>query len=120
MRRYTLKELVDYSFYNRRGKAFLGWTIQDITNAFIDSLQEGTLLYSVDERGNINGVVHATRFEKDKVLFVGNILATGKGVLGQFVGRFKKMFPGYQLEAQRRQRHIKYRTGRLVKLLTKE
>lgn len=117
MRRYTLNELVEYAFLQRRGKAFYGWSREDITNAFIEGLENGTLLYSIDSNGAINGVVHAHRF--DNTLFICNILTTGKGVLAMFVRRFKMMFPGYSLEAERRHRRVQYNTPRLVQLLTK-
>ena len=118
--RHTMGELVEYAYNNKRGKAFCGWTRQNIMDAFLEALQDGTLLYSVDDRGRINGVVHGTKFVQDRTLFIGNILSTGGHlVLVEFIKRFKVMFQGYNLEAQRRGKRKIYNTGRLVQLLTK-
>src|SRR5450631_3497091 len=100
--RHTLGELVDYAFRNRKGKAFVGWTREDIGNAFIEALGCGTLVYSVDGDGRIDGVVHAHRFDDSKILFVCNILATRRGVMKCLVRRLYDLFPSYGAEADRR------------------
>ena len=117
---HTLADVVEYIMANRRGKAFQHWTRSDITLALNDSLDDGAFLYSVDGKGNINGVCHGRKFVRNNVLFVFNILTTGRGVLNNFIERFKEMFPGYRLEGKRHDKIKIYNTDRFVsKLLPK-
>jgi len=117
---HTLADVVEYIMANRRGKAFYKWTRSEITLTLAEAVNEGTFLYSVDDRGNINGCVHGTRFVKDNVLFVHNILTTGGTVvLINFIKRFRELFFGYRLEATRRGRTKIYNTDKFVsKFLT--
>lgn len=120
MRRYSFQELVDYAFYNRKGKAFIGWSRTEIGMAFCDSLSQSTLFYSVNGGGQINGIVHGVRFDDEKVIFVSNILASSRDVLEEFIRRFRRMFPDYRLEALRHGKRKVYNTPKLVKKITKE
>lgn len=105
----TLRELVDFVIANRRGKAFENWTPIQIAEAFIQGIEDRTLLFAM-ENDTLVGVVHCERF--GCVMYVHNILATKSGVLRQFVQRFKELYPQCRLEAHRHGRRKIYNTER--------
>lgn len=113
----TIQNLVDYAWKNKRGKAFVGWGPIEIGNAFVQAAYERLLLYSTNETGNIDGVVHCLRF--GKTIFVVNVLTTSPGVFRKFVHRFKDLYPGFDLEATRHDKIKQYDTKRFVQKVTR-
>lgn len=112
-----LGDLVEFILLNRRGKAFVKWTRQEITMALLEALESGTLLYSISPRGYINGVVHGSKHD-GHTLHIHNILTIEDGVFRTFVKRFNELYPGWKLEARRHDRIKEYNTPRLITKMT--
>lgn len=114
---HTIADLVDYVMKNRKGKAFVGWSADEIAGSLVVSAEEVALVYSVDEGGRVNGIAHGVKFSDEKVMFVANMLATAPGILKRFVEWFHKLYPEYKLEATRRGRRVCYDTPRLTTMV---
>lgn len=97
----TLGQLVEYVLKNRRGKAFFGYTEQQIAIDILMFAKMGTMLYDVNDNDEICGIVIADKTEEDKTMFVRDVLTTSPNTLKKFIAHFKSKFPTYRLIAQR-------------------
>lgn len=114
----TIGDLVTYIMNNRRKNGFKDWTKIGLINALDRAATEGTMFYSVDDKGDINGIVFGTKDNKAKIMFVQEILTTDKKVLNKFIISFKKLFPGFHIRADRKGRKIEYNTAHLIQKLS--
>jgi hypothetical protein len=102
--------LVEYVVKNRRGRAFLNWTVEDMDREFRDGILHKMLVYATDQRDDICGIVHGYADESKKQFHVANILSSKKFVLPKFIQMFDMLYPGYTLVAKR---HDKIKTYNL-------
>ena len=124
----TLGQLVQYVLKNRRGKAFFNYTEEHVAYEIYEAAKEGTMLYAVDERGEICGIVVASKVEEMQMMFIKDILTTKAWAIKRFVEIFKKGWPDYRLRAQRwrgtdknKPELVDYKTERLCnKILTQK
>lgn len=97
----TLGELVQFVLANRKGKAFIGFTEEQIASEILQAAEENTMHYVIDNDKNICGIVIASKVEEMKMMFIKNIITTKPFAIKYFVQRFKELFPEYRLRAQR-------------------
>ena len=118
MNQLLFSDLVDFVLLNK-GDTFKEYpTENDIAWAIHFALQNGTLYYSIDERGNIDGMIMAEKRECEHVLFVIENLSMSLKNLKQFVRRTKVDFVGWKLEWQKHGIQKKHDTNRIYKHLT--
>jgi len=116
----SVGNIVDYVVANRRKKAFEGWLPSEIAQHVIECAEDRSMVYAVGSDGEVVGVVTCQRFDKDKVLFVTNILTSARNLLPEFIKVFKALYPGYSLEADRRGKRVVYNTPKLVAKIDKQ
>ena len=97
----TLGELVQFVLANRKGKAFIGFTEEQIASEILQAAEENTMHYVIDNDKNVCGIVIASKVEEMRMMFIKNILTTKPFALKHFVKRFKERFPDYRLRAFR-------------------
>lgn len=113
----TVRQLMNFILANRHGNAFVGWSEQQLLDGIINAIEERSMSYSVDERGEINGVAIGIKFEEKKIFYVSGVLTTKTGVLGKLIAVFKELYPNWKLEAERCRRLKHYNTERFVNKL---
>ena len=115
----TLGDLVKFILNNRIGNAFKGCSEYEIATAITFGILDNTMLYSVDNEDNLNGVIICKEEPESKVMFVVDILTTNTGVIKSFVRIFKQRYPEHKLSAMRKGKHIIYSTDKLCSKLMK-
>lgn len=123
----TLGDLVQYVMLNRRGKAFTGWTEEQVAWELKTAAEEATMQYAMNQKDEIVGIVLAMKSDSEAILYVKAVLTTEKWAMKQFVETFKQRFPNFQLRACRwkgsgktERNFVKYNTERLVHLFLKK
>ena len=116
----TIPDLIQFVLRNRRGKAFKGWTPQQIGWRIERALNNGGLAMAVNDKGAIVGLCCATPDHEKKVLHVDEILTTWPQALSGIIQKYKQWFDGFEITARRRGKQKLYRTGRLVHLLSRQ
>ena len=111
----TLKELVDYCLINRKNKVFRGYSEEEIAIGILNASNKGTLLYCVNERCELTGIVIGEIVE-DK-MHVRNILTTDRNAIKAFVKEFKTLWPNLTLTAIRKGFPVTYNTTKLCNKL---
>ena len=118
MRNLTIGDLVEFILLNKSNKTFLGYTIPEIALKVKIAADAGTLYYSTNEHGIINGMILATKHEDTKVLFVDENLAMCKDTLRKFAKRAKQEFADYKLEWQKHGIHKSHNTEKVYAKLS--
>ena len=118
----TLGELVLYVLNNRKGNAFLNYPEHAIAGNILKASNDGTMLYAVNDNGEICGVVVGFNDVPNNLMYVNDILTTERWVLPKFIRQFKNMFPNHKLVGSSiGTGYLFYNTERLVKhFLAKE
>lgn len=111
---FTVGDLVVYVLKNHKRDGFKDWTVNHLIYKISMGIDSYTTLYSVDKSNNIDGIVVGTKDASKKVIFIDGILTTNTGVLKRFVQMFKRLYPNYSLEANRRGKKVVYNTQRFV------
>lgn len=114
---HTIEDLTNYILVNRKGKAFLNWTRQQIVEIINQCLEDNSLGYAVDSDNKIVGVICAIKHGQEKVLYITAVLCTAPKLLSKFVELYNILYPGWKLEALRRDKKVTYNTDRLLKLI---
>ncbi len=110
----TVNDLIQYIEQHRTGKVFCGWTRDEIAESILNGVHDNSMLFAVDGGGKVVGVVCSTRFSKERVLHIDNILVTSKDAFKQFVSKLRTLYPGWQIEAQRNKKLKHYDTERFI------
>ena len=113
--RLTIGNLVEWIIDNRRGKAFEGWTKDHLAVVLHSKLDSKTATYTVDEEGRLTGVVIIEIAPEYKRVHVNHVLTTAKGALKQLIKTFTLWYPGWDIQAYRRDEDlVLYKTDKLV------
>lgn len=93
MNQYTVGDVVRFVMENRHISplGFVGWDERQIATATTNCMNNGTLIYGVDEYGNINAVMLGLISNKD--FRVINVLTTACGLGKQLVAKVAELFP---------------------------
>lgn len=115
----TIEEARDWVLEHRKGKVFQNQTPDQIEWAIARAIHAGGFTFAQDADEQIVGICCASPNSVEKTLRVHHILAIDPTVLPSMIASFKKRFSGYTITAKRRGREIRYRTERLIKLLSR-
>lgn len=113
----TVGDIVDYVLANRRGKAFVDWSREHITDSVINGMKNNTIFYALNTSNEVVGVVVGIKYASIKVVHVSAILTTQKGVLRKFVSMLNKFYPGWLISACRHDRNVEYSGDKLGRKL---
>lgn len=117
MKQPLFSDLITFILLNK-GKTFNEYsTEKEIAWAVHFALENKTLYYSLDEWGNINGMIMAEKREPQHVLFIIENLAMSLKNLKQFARRASQDFKGYRLEWLKHGINKKHNTERIWKHL---
>lgn len=111
----TVKDLVKYVLKNRKGKVCKDWSLIEIAFSIMNSLKQCTLIYSLNEAGELNGLAWGVADYCRGTLYVSNAITTEKGVLRNLIGYFERTYPTLNLTAHRRGKFVRYNTNHLVR-----
>lgn len=110
----SIADVVGWVLKQRRGKAFINQTRQQIGWSIERAINHDAFGYVTDMQGEMLGLCLATPDGNEKTLRVHQILCIDKRALPALVGRFRKQFKGYRILANRRGREVSYDTKRLI------
>lgn len=96
---YTLRDLVDFAWENKKKHGFKGFNYEDIASEIHQAVLKNKLHYVADECG-ICGLAIATPYYASKRLYIHHIVATRSG-LWTLLHYAKNKFPGFSLEGKR-------------------
>ena len=116
----TLGDLIKYVLKHRKGNAFRDEDERTIARDIVHASCDDTLLYYLDERDNICGIVVAVEDSENKIMFIQNILTTDYRAIVEFIKMFKYKWPLHILKAMRKGKPMTYNTPKLVNKLTTE
>jgi hypothetical protein len=102
---------------NKGCDVFKNWNEHQIQADIYRAIREGTILYSVDIYGQIDGVVVATL--KDGVMHVNNIICNNTQALKNFLTLFLNRWPNTSLTAIRDGKPVTYNLKSLKRHLLK-
>jgi predicted molibdopterin-dependent oxidoreductase YjgC len=111
----TLKNLIDFVMANKTNKTFIGMNYNEIVRLIFTGINDGTLLYALDNDGNIVGMILAEQRVDKKVLFVTENLSMCLSTLKQFAKIAKERCPDYKLEWFKHGIHKQHDTNKIYK-----
>jgi len=114
----TLGELIEYVLRNRKGNAFKGEDERTIARNIVHASCDDALLYYLDKEDNICGIVIAVEDNKNKIMFIQNILTTNERAIVEFIKIFKQKWPAHTIMAHRKGKPMTYNTTKLINRLT--
>ena len=117
MKSLTLGDVLDFVLANKGNKTFLGMSKERIGYLLQKGMHDETLLVSVDNQGNINGMILAEIRPEQKVLFIIENLAMTKANLCMFARIGKIRFPGLKLEWLKNGKHKQHNTDKIYSKL---
>jgi len=91
-------DLVNFVFNHKADKTFMGYPLSRIILMLKTGIDEGTLLYSLDNKNRVTGMVLAEKDDNKKILLVTENLAMSLPNLKEFAKVAKQRWPGYKLE----------------------
>ena len=104
---YTLKDVADFCYANRRRKAFKNWSYDEVACEVVLFAQKDRLLHVYDNQGICGVCLYSLRFVS-RVIFIHHIVAVRSG--------FKTMckhavetHPGFQIQGQRNTKIVTFR-----------
>lgn len=113
-----VREVVDFIWNNRKdSNAFKGYETKDDLAVYLSKKEYGYLVSS-----GVNGITGIVVYKEKpcSVLYILQILITTRQALRNFAREFRKQYPGWQLEARRRDKiRFYHKTDRLVAKLMK-
>jgi hypothetical protein len=111
----SVKDIVDFVNANKRGKAFEGWSNDDLAWAFYNGIGTKAAAISLSAQNEIVGVVLCEPAHDYKILHVIGIIAKTRDAFKSLMGKFVELYPEYDLQAYRRGNLIRYKnTKKLV------
>jgi len=116
----TLGDLIKYVLKHRKGTAFIDEDERIIARDIVHASCDDTLLYYLDERDNICGIVVAIENSENKIMFIQNILTTDDRAIVEFIKIFKQKWPLHTIKAMRKGKPLTYNTPKLVNKLISE
>jgi len=119
MRTATLGELVKWVMDNRKGNAFKDYEERVIASGIKLASDLGTLLYMCRDDGSLCGIIVCREDQKNRLMYVVDLLTTERWVLPMFVKYFVTNYPEYTLTALRDSKPVTYDTKRLCHKLLK-
>ena len=102
----TAGDLIKYVLNNRKGNAFRGYSEETIAHGIILALISNTLLYAINDKGEICGV--AVGRIVNKTMQVNDILTTERWVFRSFVQRYKQLWPSLPITGYRGGKYTEY------------
>jgi len=114
----TVRDLMDFILLNRGTTTFMSMSEERIASMVRDGITDETLSYTVDNQGELTGMILAVKDDKQKILFVTENLSMNLTNLKAFASRAKAQWPDYKLEAIRHGSHRKFNTTELYNKLT--
>lgn len=102
----TIKDAVEWVLKHRKKDAFKNHTAGTIALEISHSISEGLFYYSINEDGNLNGLVCCRWGDDQGTIYVDNILTTGGPlVIKKFMQYYVTTFPNYQIVGHIRERY---------------
>ena len=106
----TLGKIAEWVLDNRRGKAFVRYTLKETLDEITWCSDKRTIIVVTDDNGYIVGVTTGRVDVNENVFFVYNVLTTKPGIFQQMKQWIHTNFPGYTIEGVIRGiRRIQYR-----------
>lgn len=116
----AVAELVEWIMTNRKGNAFKDDSYEELVAGVQEDIANHNLLFVLDDKDKLIGVVTFIADRENCVLFVRNILVTRYSALAILAQHFKEHFDGFVLCANRNNEEIMYDTHRLINHLLKK
>lgn len=95
--RFTLNDVVDFCWANKRKRAFKGYTYEEVCRIVIYAANNGLLKTVEDDQGICGAAIFKAA---DKKVFVDFLVAV-RGGFATFVDYYKREFPDHKLAAYR-------------------
>lgn len=117
MKEFTLKDMFDFVLKNKKDKTFLGMNDTEILIALREGLLNGILLYSFNDKEEIDGMILAEISKESGTIFVVENLAMSLANLKKFAKKSKETWPEYKLEWLKHGIHKTHDTKKFYKKL---
>lgn len=101
-----VSSLVEFVKRNRRGKAFLDYTDEQITFDIQSAIAKFACIVDCDENDNIFGIATGIPIWNKKIIHVKNILTIRRESLKNIFKRFLEVYPDWTLQGQRGERKL--------------
>lgn len=111
-------DLIGFILKNKSDKTFIGMSQMDIIYYVRSAIEQGTLLYNLNELGVIDGMIMGELRPEDKVLFITENLAISKENLQKFAKVGRERWPEYKLEWLKRGIHKQHDTNKIYTKFT--
>jgi hypothetical protein len=113
----NISEAVKFVLQNRGRKVFKAWSVDALTEAFIQASNSREFVY-VEHDGKIVGVLLARAKPAQGELFIREVLTTAPGALKAMLAKFREWYgTDWTITAMRRDYYVRYNTPRLIALL---
>lgn len=109
----TIADIVKFVMKNRTNKVCKDWSSYQLVYSIDAALTNKTLSYTLDNYGNLDGVVWGTPNWEKKQLYIDCILTTTEKGLKDLMKHFLNVYEGWTLVAHRRNRYVTYNTNQL-------
>ncbi len=96
------------------------WTINEIANTIVKSIEDKAFVVDTDNIGNINGIVICEPVVAYNLLYVNVLLVkpNTKGVIKRMLKEFYNRYPNWDIQARRGEDETRYKnTARFCHLL---
>ncbi len=116
-------DLVKFCMKQGKNKVFINKTETQIAQELQAYAESGKALFSFDyDYGHFRGIVIYDPVYRARILYIRQLLCTSKKALGEFLKAFQTNYPGWTIQARRRQKCKSYgdKTDRLITLLSKK
>lgn len=117
MRVFSIGDMVQFVLKNRGSKCFIGHSEAQVCGQLYTCMENGTLLYTINDNAELNGIIIAEIRESEGVLFVAEALTEGLHCIREIVKTARKRWPDLRLEWWRRGIHKRYNTERIYRKL---
>lgn len=110
-----VSDIVKFVLKNRKDKVCKDWTPYQLVYSIDAAVNNKTLSYTLDNKGNLTGIVWGTPDWIKKQLYIDCILTTTESSLKDLLKHFIMIYEGWTLTAHRGDRFVVYNTEKLRK-----
>lgn len=103
----TAEQLIDWTYRNRAG-VLKDRDLLDILTYFKEAADGGIVWHFETPNQEVSGIVLAKLNHSKRTAYVSYCRLTAKGLLKQAFDRFKSLYPGYTLTADRKGKAVTY------------
>ena len=114
--RLQVKDAVAFVLKHRKNKVFKDFSIGEIVQDITTAIGKNAFAYVQDEGGRLKGIIVCEPVPATRTLHVKQWLCIGP-CLREFSELYRRLYNGWTITANRRDRSVVYRTERLMQLM---